>query len=321
MGGVAEWGSPGGGLELGGAQRGGGGTPAKRAVCAAATCVHQHCLPSCCPPSHSPLPASSPPRSPCCCSYLQKRVLNSSKGPAVWALRAQTDKLEYAAVMRQVLEATPNLHIREGEHSQELLASGVEGGRGQARAAQRSVLQQVRRPGAAVSAAAAKGKRRQRRRCSTGGRRWPSLPCLPPSLLLPAGMVTSVEVGPNDDICGVTTYWGVTFRCRAAVLTTGTFMNGQVNMDRGWQGRWETRRAGHAHARVPPAGHPLPAQLVGPACRPLAPSCPACLPSACPIPPSPSPCPPHTHPHQHTRYGWGACRCRRGAPARRPPPA
>lgn len=31
----------------------------------------------------------------------------------MWALRAQTDKLEYAAVMRRVLEATPNLSIRE----------------------------------------------------------------------------------------------------------------------------------------------------------------------------------------------------------------
>lgn len=35
------------------------------------------------------------------------------QGPAVWALRAQTDKLEYAAEMRRVLEATPNLFIRE----------------------------------------------------------------------------------------------------------------------------------------------------------------------------------------------------------------
>lgn len=35
------------------------------------------------------------------------------QGPAVWALRAQTDKLEYAAEMRRVLEATPNLYIRE----------------------------------------------------------------------------------------------------------------------------------------------------------------------------------------------------------------
>lgn len=44
-------------------------------------------------------------------------------------------------------------------------------------------------------------------------------------------MVTSVEVGPNEEVTGVTTYFGITFRCRAAVLTTGTFMNGQVGAD------------------------------------------------------------------------------------------
>ena len=36
------------------------------------------------------------------------------QGPAVWALRAQTDKVEYATVMRRILEATPNLFMREG---------------------------------------------------------------------------------------------------------------------------------------------------------------------------------------------------------------
>ncbi|KAI3434998.1 hypothetical protein D9Q98_003050 [Chlorella vulgaris] len=102
--------------------------------------------------------------------YLQKRVLNSSKGPAVWALRAQTDKLEYAASMRRVLEETPNLSIREG-------------------------------------------------------------------------MVTSVEVDGNNEICGVTTFFGITFPCKAAVLTTGTFMNGQI-----WVGRMSMSagRAGEA---------------------------------------------------------------------------
>lgn len=47
-------------------------------------------------------------------TYLQKRVLNSSRGPAVWALRAQTDKREYAAVMKAVVENQANLSIREG---------------------------------------------------------------------------------------------------------------------------------------------------------------------------------------------------------------
>ena len=47
-------------------------------------------------------------------TYLQKRVLNASRGPAVWALRAQTDKREYAVVMKQIVENQANLSIREG---------------------------------------------------------------------------------------------------------------------------------------------------------------------------------------------------------------
>lgn len=47
-------------------------------------------------------------------TYLQKRILNSSRGPAVWALRAQSDKREYAAVMKGVVENQENLTIREG---------------------------------------------------------------------------------------------------------------------------------------------------------------------------------------------------------------
>ena len=84
-------------------------------------------------------------------TYLQRRVLNRSKGPAVWALRAQTDKREYAVLMRRVLEETPNLYLREG-------------------------------------------------------------------------MVTSLVLGANGEVAGVKTFFGVTFRCRSAVLTTGTFM-------------------------------------------------------------------------------------------------
>jgi tRNA uridine 5-carboxymethylaminomethyl modification enzyme len=84
-------------------------------------------------------------------TYLQRRVLNRSKGPAVWALRAQTDKREYAALMKRVLEETPNLSIREG-------------------------------------------------------------------------MATEVVVGKNEDVVGVKTFFGVTFRCKSLVLTTGTFM-------------------------------------------------------------------------------------------------
>ncbi|MDG2990061.1 tRNA uridine-5-carboxymethylaminomethyl(34) synthesis enzyme MnmG [Candidatus Synechococcus calcipolaris G9] len=46
-------------------------------------------------------------------TYLQKRLLNNSRGPAVWALRAQTDKREYAAVTKHIIENQANLWVRE----------------------------------------------------------------------------------------------------------------------------------------------------------------------------------------------------------------
>ncbi|MBW4507824.1 MAG: tRNA uridine-5-carboxymethylaminomethyl(34) synthesis enzyme MnmG [Scytonematopsis contorta HA4267-MV1] len=46
-------------------------------------------------------------------TYLQKRVLNASRGPAVWALRAQTDKREYAQIMKNIIENQENLMVRE----------------------------------------------------------------------------------------------------------------------------------------------------------------------------------------------------------------
>lgn len=100
-------------------------------------------------------------------TYLQKRVLNASRGPAVWALRAQTDKWEYSKEMRAKLETQDNLSIREG-------------------------------------------------------------------------MVTELILGENDDVKGVRTYFGMEFKAPAVVLTTGTFMNGQI-----WVGR-KTLAAGRA---------------------------------------------------------------------------
>jgi tRNA uridine 5-carboxymethylaminomethyl modification enzyme len=45
---------------------------------------------------------------------IQFRMLNASKGPAVWSPRAQADKFAYAAAMKQRLEQTPHLHIKQG---------------------------------------------------------------------------------------------------------------------------------------------------------------------------------------------------------------
>lgn len=91
-------------------------------------------------------------------TYLQRRVLNRSKGPAVWALRAQTDKREYSQEMTRVLNE----------------------------------------------------------RC-TGG--W---------LDIREGMVDDLVLGKNDDVVGVTTFFGAAFRGKSVVITTGTFLGGTI---------------------------------------------------------------------------------------------
>ncbi|MEW5970254.1 MAG: tRNA uridine-5-carboxymethylaminomethyl(34) synthesis enzyme MnmG [Pseudomonadota bacterium] len=88
-------------------------------------------------------------------TYLQLKMLNRSKGPAVWALRAQTDKQEYIREMRRLLENQPNLDIKQA-------------------------------------------------------------------------MIVDIITGPNDDITGAIDYWGVKYKCKSIVLTTGTFLNGRI---------------------------------------------------------------------------------------------
>ena len=48
-------------------------------------------------------------------TYIQSKMLNKSKGPAVHSLRAQADKQDYTREMRNVLENTENLTVRQGE--------------------------------------------------------------------------------------------------------------------------------------------------------------------------------------------------------------
>lgn len=57
-------------------------------------------------------------------TYIQSKMLNVSKGPAVHSLRAQADKKDYSSQMRKTLENTDNLTIRQGEISELLVENG-----------------------------------------------------------------------------------------------------------------------------------------------------------------------------------------------------
>ena len=57
-------------------------------------------------------------------TFIQSKMLNESKGPAVHSLRAQADKQEYTRQMRKTLENTDHLTIRQAEVSEILVEAG-----------------------------------------------------------------------------------------------------------------------------------------------------------------------------------------------------
>lgn len=89
-------------------------------------------------------------------SAIQFRMLNLSKGPAMWSPRTQNDRMMFALEWRQMLEDTPNVDFWQ-DTVVELLLSG-------------------------------------------------------------------------DQVCGVKTAMGVAFKCKAVVLTNGTFLNGIIHI-------------------------------------------------------------------------------------------
>lgn len=61
-------------------------------------------------------------------TYIQMKMLNSSKGPAVRALRAQSDKKEYMAYMRNIIESNENIYLRQACITDLIVKDGVVAG-------------------------------------------------------------------------------------------------------------------------------------------------------------------------------------------------
>ena len=58
-------------------------------------------------------------------TYMQMKMLNSSKGPAVRALRAQSDKKEYSAFVRNLLEKEENIFLKQCTASELMTENGA----------------------------------------------------------------------------------------------------------------------------------------------------------------------------------------------------
>jgi tRNA uridine 5-carboxymethylaminomethyl modification enzyme len=132
---------------------------------------------------------------------LQKRILNASRGPAVWALRAQTDKRQYARQMLQLLQHTPNLHLREA-----MVTGLVVEGDG-ASSGSRGCADDQRAPGMA-------GADRNN--------------LIDPSEAAAAAGASDPVRGPLGRVLGVRTYFGSVYAAGAVILTTGTFLGGRI---------------------------------------------------------------------------------------------
>ncbi|AKG36884.1 tRNA uridine-5-carboxymethylaminomethyl(34) synthesis enzyme MnmG [Paenibacillus durus] len=61
-------------------------------------------------------------------TFIQLRMLNTGKGPAVHALRAQADKFLYQHTMKETMEKTPNLTLRQGMVERLVVENGVSAG-------------------------------------------------------------------------------------------------------------------------------------------------------------------------------------------------
>ena len=58
-------------------------------------------------------------------TFIQSKMLNKSKGPAVHSLRAQADKSDYSHRMRKIMENTDNLLVRQAEVSEIIVEDGI----------------------------------------------------------------------------------------------------------------------------------------------------------------------------------------------------
>ncbi len=144
---------------------------------------------------------------------IQFRLLNTSRGPAVWSPRAQCDKQAYRLKMREVLESQPNLKIKQAEVADLILEepSSAVGRRSSAETPETRVPHPSPFFGEGGDFDVANDQR-------------PFLPC--PEL----AEGTNHAFGLNQRrILGITLRDGRTVGAQAVIITTGTFLNGLIH--------------------------------------------------------------------------------------------
>src|ERR1035437_5543495 len=137
---------------------------------------------------------------------IQFRLLNTSRGPAVWSPRAQCDKQQYRLKMRELLESEPNLHIKQAEVA-ELIVEGVS-----------SFQFQVSSQTAEQVAAGGEQLETRKSKLETS-----SVDVQPPL------ETRNSKLETLSTILGVKLRDGRTVSAQAVIITTGTFLNGLIH--------------------------------------------------------------------------------------------
>jgi tRNA uridine 5-carboxymethylaminomethyl modification enzyme len=135
---------------------------------------------------------------------IQFRLLNTSRGPAVWSPRAQCDKQAYRLKMREVLESQPNLKIKQAEVADLILED-------QSPVASRQSLASYSQPGHFE-------ERCDEKSAFANGRGPTTSDCTPAD-----------EAGDRQRAIGIRLRDGRTVRAQAVIITTGTFLNGLIH--------------------------------------------------------------------------------------------
>jgi tRNA uridine 5-carboxymethylaminomethyl modification enzyme len=130
---------------------------------------------------------------------IQFRLLNTSRGPAVWSPRAQCDKQAYRLKMREVLESQPNLKIKQAEVADLILEESSVASRQSSATPPPTICHSEERSGEGPAFA-------DDRRLTTDG-----------------------NGERQRAVLGIRLRDGRTVRARAVIITTGTFLNGLIH--------------------------------------------------------------------------------------------
>lgn len=146
-------------------------------------------------------------------TFIQSKMLNVSKGPAVHSLRAQADKAEYSKTMRQVLENQENLTIRQAEVTEILTQYDF---KDCGSLVLKNGFSEEAAPAGALSGDGSWEKYSGQDVISGHG--------LPEEgFLKNSGGKNRMEEKPR--IMGVRIHTGTVYTCRAAIICTGTYLN------------------------------------------------------------------------------------------------